>query len=317
VDVLLKPATITIKIKYTQGGPEMPEFKMITHEHVPLRYELLWSAPDKTLVLRIHKDIISLFPAISNETPIVKHFMTEFGFQSFVGTLTGNFGFDDVFKLNRKNDSTEFVELLVKLPKIRVLEKEPCTHCNGTGKRVQHSKRGKCLRCHGKGRCYTYNWKKAYAISASFGLFFRMIEFPKKETSSLLPQLLLIRTTTAKGIHGGSLGGNMSIPLCNWMRTFPFDERFDLPEVEQATRASYETMMGRTEYERFGAYTHCGKLVADCPGDACGIHPNDWHEDLLSGHAFACHNVDSPAQQISLLVALAALCDKARKEILS
>ena len=54
----------------------------------------------------------------------------------------------------------------------------------------------------------------------------------------------------------------------------------------------------------------------DCPGNACGIHPTE--VDLrydLGGYEFSCHNVDSPAQQMALIVGLAALHDMARKEM--
>jgi hypothetical protein len=61
-----------------------------------------------------------------------------------------------------------------------------------------------------------------------------------------------------------------------------------------------------------------GGLCIDCPGDACGIHPDTYAEyDIKEGrgYKFTCHNVDTPMQQITLIAGLAALHDCTRKEI--
>jgi len=59
-----------------------------------------------------------------------------------------------------------------------------------------------------------------------------------------------------------------------------------------------------------------GWLGIGCSGDRTGLHPSSISSmGAGEGYRFSCHNVDTPMQQIALLAGLAALCDKARKEI--
>ncbi len=52
------------------------------------------------------------------------------------------------------------------------------------------------------------------------------------------------------------------------------------------------------------------RIIIDCPGDACGIHPEISHG--IGGYRFRCHNVDNMTQQLVLLYALAQLQTMAR-----
>ena len=87
----------------------------------------------------------------------------------------------------------------------------------------------------------------------------------------------------------------------------------------QAMKTAHGYMLGRTESSpRFRASVDSsnGWLRVDCPGDACQIYPS--HGDDIKegrGYEFACHNVDTPAQQLTLLAGLAALHDRVRKEL--
>jgi len=80
-------------------------------------------------------------------------------------------------------------------------------------------------------------------------------------------------------------------------------------------------MFGKERYLNFGFKAYMlrkGGVVLDVPGNACGIYNPPEHDYGLprkEGCKFECHNVDSPMQQLTLLVGLAMLHDKARKEI--
>ena len=69
----------------------------------------------------------------------------------------------------------------------------------------------------------------------------------------------------------------------------------------------------RVDESSFWVRLKNGRLIMNCPGDACGIHPENWYEENDKGYEFNCHNVDSPMQQITLLAGLAALHDEARR----
>lgn len=52
-----------------------------------------------------------------------------------------------------------------------------------------------------------------------------------------------------------------------------------------------------------------------CPGNACGLDPEDYYEKSLDwGYQLVPHNVDSPLQQLTLLAGVAMLYQLARQE---
>ena len=150
----------------------------------------------------------------------------------------------------------------------------------------------------------------------AFSALFRFA--PQKETSSSLIQLMTFGTCTIKGQNGSYIGGEFSFPLCRWLGSLGQHEI--IPEMIQAMKGAYGRMHGGLRdfdnfYFRAFVNDENGWLNVSCPGDACGIQPahSGTHRGL--GYEFSCHNVDTPVQQITLLAGLAALHDRARKEI--
>jgi hypothetical protein len=247
--------------------------------------------------------------------------MNHFKFKKFSGSLAGNFGFDDrfIFKGIKEN----FAEFSANIPRVKKYSGKKCEHCRGSGK--DRLLNDECLRCEGTGKDRFYDWKLAYAISASFTIISHWMRFPEKETSSLFPQLMTVFTVTRDEMHGGSLGGDYSVELCNWMRSLYIQNRgrYEVAEMTEAMKIAHKKMFGAF---RFGQEYYLwakieddkGWLNVNCPGDACGLHPGDsFGPQKERGYEFACHNVDNPMQQITLLAGLAALYDKARREIKS
>jgi len=294
--------------------------KMLTRERISCWYELSFRKRKPAILLRIHKDFIVCTEPISETAPIVMGLMSHFGFKKFSGSLNGNIGFDDSFIFEGVMEN--FVEFAVNIPKVKKYSGKKCEDCNGSGKdRLRDY--DECLRCDGTGKDWFYDWKTAYAISASFTTILNWMRFPEKETSSSLPQLMTVFTITQDDMHGGSLGGEYSLELCNWMRSlYPWDKGgCEVVEMTEAMKIAHKKMFGAF---RFGQEHYLwakiegnnGWLNASCPGDACGLHPGDsFGPQEGRGYEFACHNVDNPMQQITLLAGLAALHDKARREI--
>ena len=83
----------------------------------------------------------------------------------------------------------------------------------------------------------------------------------------------------------------------------------------------YMTVVRPQHDFRAGVFSEFGWLNTDCPGNACGLNPSlDAEYDMKKpchGYKFSCHNVDTAAQQLTLLAGVAALHDKARQEIKS
>ncbi len=289
------------------------DIRMITHEDVQCWYELSWRPKTRdgpAILLRIHKEIVRDFPRLSPDAPLVKQLMDNFEFKTF-GSST-RFGFENCFLVGQKGNFSEF---LVHIPVIEKLTDRKCKSCKGSGK--DKSVKGDCLFCDGRGRESEVDWHTAYAISATFTLLFSLIEYPERITGEKFPQLLTVHTATIRDLHGGALGGDYSIPLVQWLSSFA--PQTPIPEMGEAMRKAYVRMLG-SRHLYAGSFwasvdSKGGWLNTSCPGDACGLHPG--HDALHDGHGyeFSSHNVDTPMQQITLLAGLAALHDRARKEL--
>lgn len=304
----------------------MRDYKHIITDDIPCWYELSWRKSIPAIILRVHQDFVENAKIISNDTLLVKALKEDFKFENFNGNFNENFGFDNVF-INRGLKG-KFVEFLVKIPKIKFWVYEPCSRCGGLNQLEIFEE--ECIKCKGRREFkkksenefssdrfeHHYNWKVAHTISASFNVFFRVSGFPKKETSSPLLQLLTVSTITDRDMHGGSLSGKYSKPLVRWLSSFkPGTTIFEMVE---AMKVAYRKMFGECSYFRFRASVDHknGWLNVDCPGNACGLNPShNSVKDDDNGYEFNCHNVDTVAQQLTLLVGLAALHDKARREI--
>lgn len=293
--------------------------KWIIRENVPCWYELSWREKEPAIILRVHQDFIDSIPAVTSENFMVASFMKSFKFQRFSGDWQEKFGFDDgVFEYQGKQENG-FLEYAISIPRIKIITEKPCKECNGTGKDLHWQERFqeeiKCHHCSGSGFELDYNWPLARAVSASFTIFFILSRYPEIETSAPFPQLMAIDTMTGTDMwHSGSLGGEFSIPMTQWLASHENDNETILKIVE-AEKIAYCRMFEGDD-GRYGFRANIrqgGGLSIDCPGDACGIHPDSWGIEKGRGYKFSCHNVDTAAQQLTLLAGLAALHDHVRK----
>lgn len=322
----------------------MSEFFFIERENMPCIYELSFDAESPAIIVRIHNEFMDRWPKLLREAPIVKGFMQNFGFSVFKDGYKGDFGFGSAFK--RIGDEADFAAFSVRIPVVEKIAKKVCPLCGGDkksffGQCTRCMGKGKldeacpeclekkddesgfdCLYCGGKGKKTYFDWKPAFAVSASFTLFFELAGFKmakEEATPCRFPQLILVSTITKQSSHGGSLDGTYSIPLARWLSSF--SENTGIPEMTEAMVWAWKKMFGKVdEYDRHNFYAKVayknGWLNVSCSGDRCGLHPADnWGPTSGEGYRFSCHNVDTPAQQLTLLAGLAALCDRARKEL--
>lgn len=190
----------------------------IKHENRPWWYELSWDAGEPAIILAVHRDFIRDSESFPLNHLLVLHFQEELGlnglFDSFNGDLKGvgdwqdsknNFGFSNAFRRIQERDDR--VLFSVDIPKIKQYTGQICYECGGTGKQEYDII---CFICHGEGKEFVYNWRRAYAISASLTLFFRIASIYEGETSAEGAQLFTVQTNTAQEAHGGSLCGEFS-----------------------------------------------------------------------------------------------------------
>lgn len=261
-------------------------FKILYRENIPCWYELSFSKEKRSIVLSLHKDFVKKAKPISQEDSLVVKLKQEFGFKKFVGCFDGNFGFDDSFI--RAGVEGEFIKFFIQMPK----DDE--------------------------------EWKLSYTISASFSVFSSKFNYPVEETSSPLPQLFIIGGRTKRGMYGCPIGGEFSPALCNWLSSFePGTEFLDIVEITKSVYAEmYGDMMNiDVEKDQFQKQLFAkilrenGHLIIGCPGDRCGTGPVEMDVEKGKGYRLESYNVDQPMQQLTLLVGLCVLHDKAREGI--
>ncbi|MBU3926062.1 hypothetical protein KJ763_02750 [Patescibacteria group bacterium] len=287
--------------------------RIIIREDVPCWYELSFAEKIPAIILKVHEDFVKEKGAIPENAPIIEEFKEGFRFKKFSGDFGRDFGFEGIFKFRGIKDG--FYEFVIEIPKVKKDSGKKCGYCEGSGEDKFLGR--KCLFCNGKGKEYVYDWQNAYSVSASFTVFSMLSYFYEGNTSCLKPQLLLVQTITHKDMHGGSLAGMYSVPLVKWLGSF--GKHAIMIEMQKAMKRTYFHMFGKDKYleHDFRAYVadNNGWLNVSCPGNACGLHPQSGYIEKDNGYEFSCHNVDTPMQQITLLAGLAALHDKARKEI--
>jgi len=285
---------------------------------VPCWYKLSWRADIPGFLVKIDKDFIEEYKQIPKTAPIVR-MLKSFNFPDFSGDLEKHFGFGGILKLiKRKNDFNEF---LVEMPKIKIKTNEECAECKGFGKN-EDLYSGECLYCNDTGKKIIYDWHTANMTSASLYILLMQLNLFKGNTSSKLPQLMTVRTITGKDGRGYSISGLFSMALRKWLGTLGAIDKneYKLSQIIEAMKTSYGHMLGQKNINEyfFDAYVfdERGLFHASCPGNACSIgsYYNDYDVSKSEyGYKFDCHNIDSSAQQFTLLSGLAALHDQARQ----
>lgn len=215
------------------------ESKDIIHQNIPCWYELSWRKTQPAIILRIHNDFTREIREISPNAPIVEGFMQMFKFTNFIGDLTDDFGFDKTLKHRREKNG--FLELVAEIPKVERLTNKKCHSCNGSGRDIYRN--GDCLFCEGTGKEYALDFHSAEALSASLTILTLLLRLRKEETSVSFPQLLTVETITGNDINAGSLWGEVSIPLRQWLSSLEGNN--PIPEMVEAMKTAYTKMFVR------------------------------------------------------------------------
>ena len=299
----------------------MSDIKLLTYENIPCWYEFGWDLKNTAIIFRLHKKAISnnnmcfgnRFPL---DAPIVKILTERLGLKRFYGSLNADFGFGGVLRCVGEDE--EFIIFSVSLPSARKNTGDQCLLCGGTGRSDIYDDR-KCGMCGGDGKEWEFDNILLFNISASFVVMLTAFsEYYDYDTKCERLQLMTVDLTAeATSMYGFCIGGKFGVELVKWMSTF--EPHTEMTEMTTAMKEAYWHMSGTTprKYEQFRASVDYenGWLNVSCPGDACGLNPSNGRFEANEGYSFASHNTDTPIQQLTLLAGLAALHDKARKEI--
>lgn len=282
-------------------------------KNVPCWYELGWDKESKSLTLRVHKDFIKGAKVLSSDNLMVWSCRREFDLFSYSPGFSGDyFGFDYVFR--KCGESGEFVEYEIKIPNLGT--KVKCDYCSGIGK---NSFDEPCPICNGNKKKIAYDFKSAFAISASFTIFFKLAYFGRSmKISSKQFQLFEIETVAERNSvgNGSAINGWFSERLTKWLLGMKNNSVL-LNNIILAMKTANSQMLsganGIFESLQFDAdIGKKGRLILRCPGDASGIYPlsNDQGKE---DYMFVSCEMNNPVQQIIVFTGLAALHDEARK----
>lgn len=282
----------------------------ILEETLPCWHELFWENKEPILGLRIHQSYAETI-RVPPDAPIVQGYQKMFDLGDFGGDLRKeSFGFNEALK--NRGMKGEFYEYAIGIPTIKEVTDTVCNRCGGSGN--DEGLGLACMNCEGEGYEPHYDWKRAHEISTSLAILTMRLPYYDHAVPTAFSQLM---TFEVSADHGNNfLHGEVGIALLGWLASDPGDFRF--PGAVAAMVTAYKKMfgprLGMVAQHDFKMNTHKGGLTASCPGEACGIYPKDWNFKKGRGYEFGSHNVDTPAQQLTLLVGLATLHDIARRE---
>lgn len=183
----------------------------------------------------------------------------------------------------------------------------------GSGQIVQTIKRSDCIEL----RCPwpvmkpkatdDIDWRVGYAYAATLESLFATLLSWDGPTSRSSPQLFVVDGwEVMMDMYGAALTVMLSKAMCAWMKR---RSQGNIPEVEVAMRRVYRTIWKDSLYaptqRDFQTWVEDGALHLTCPGNACGLDPEDHIH--YEGYRLLPHNTDSPGQQLTLLAGVVAL----------
>jgi len=278
-------------------------YTRVALENIPRWYEISFLGNHgPSILLRIHTEVLGELMEILKNLEYIKTLQEELKLQDFCFDFNQNVGFGAVLVNHGRgttNRDYDFITLSGLVPKAKKETDNKCDTCNGKGKQGGE----KCFFCGGTGKDWKVDYKNTNAIAASFSILLHALDMVQMKTSSKFVQLLSVNTIS--GDRWGILGG-----ISSDLRLLCKKRSKSLHGVEEAMKKVWEKSFGLSDFEKndFRAYTEKGMIVFNIPGDACGIGPDRWEDDL--GYGFGDHNVDHPVQQLTLLAGLAALHDE-------
>jgi hypothetical protein len=218
-----------------------------------------------------------------------------------------DFGFGGCLRFLGEN--SDFQSYAITIPKIIYKTERSCRTCQGSGVIVGF----KCMYCAGTGFEIKHDYTTAYAISSSLALLFSALSLYDLKTSSNLPQLMTLNTTAIISSSGFAISGEYSMEA---VRASSLLNRLDMNQINEAMRLAWlemnDGLVSSLDQWHFYLNVLIGRRVGLCfsNGAICIIpEPESLYVANIAGYNFYSYEVDTPMQQLVLLVGLARLHD--------
>jgi len=158
-----------------------------------------------------------------------------------------------------------------------------------------------------------YDYSRLFVAACSMWVLLSSLNFVDIDEDDGPRQLLNINSMNFElGMSGCSMSAVISERLCRWLENL--SDNSAKSKIGSAMRLAYEQMMGRNEYLD---HQNCVRMrqpqwiFLDTVGNACGLFPDDYTVYEGRGYKLLPHNVDTPAQQMTLVCGLAKLYELA------
>lgn len=222
----------------------------------------------------------------------------------------GWFGLGEILKIVQH---PEYIEFVGKIPRVHIKSRWLCSLCKG--QKVDASGES-CFDCAGTGRGFYDNLRRADALAISIGILLNPIEYNDVGVGSQESQLLTVHFTMPD--HTAAVGGMVSSAFHRWAHQYPPSTRF--ADVEEAMKAADARMKGKSYasiIKRFRAEIYSEKhhfSLDQCFMGGVWGGPDDGINDSI-GYHFYSKDLYTSADQLTFLAGLAALHDRADREI--
>jgi hypothetical protein len=269
----------------------------IREKNIPAWYEL--SLDNLCLIIHLPKTTLDQMKKfLTDETPIVKALGSRRNMRllPFVSAVEEKWGFGSVI-MTEAGIRPDWVQMKLILPLI--------------GRPLREEKNDKIAVC---------NWPLAFSAAATLKLIFEvLVAFPAETTISSSQLTVIEGMNVAADLNGGAFSVLLSRRLIEWIRKqIGQGDWLNDEKTAKTMRDSFYFMFPPEDNGLFDSEFHVWVrrpkwLNLSVPGNACGLDPEDYsNPDSHNGYSLLPHNVDTPLQQLSILIGLAKIHELAR-----
>jgi hypothetical protein len=285
--------------------------KTLKYGYVPRKYQLSWDSEKKGIRIHVHNDCIRQSRIVADPHPIVTLQKERLGFgmfDSFCGDLRlGSFGFNKI--ISKTIETGDYTEFFVSIPQIKRQLNIVCKECGGSGSNPDRTN-DDCLYCRASGKSHTSDWRVANLTTASLGLFFETVQDTEPGTSASEVQHTNIVLLSQSGQNGSSIGGCFGVDFSDYLLKYDWDTKPVIQKAIKAMREAHDQMLAMRSNDLLtikADVSDGGYLTLECWGNACAVHSCGHYNGAGHGREFSSHNVDSPAQALTFLAAIASM----------
>lgn len=268
-------------------------YREIYRKELPAWYHLAISPVDASLIVSVHPAAeVQMLRALTADRPDVAYLAREHGLPPFIAPVGHRtWGFGQVIRV-LPLASDGWLKLCCRLPRA-VRSREP-------------------FKC---------DWDKPLAVSASLHVLFEALNDCELQGLPVAPSQLLGVSLHLGGGGSGSLYGQVSRRLYEWIRDHACNQ-LGCEQIMDAMTAGHRRLWGEDEMmERYlrAWFRDDGTFILDYPGNAVDIGPDgsQYPGDIADGYGYELfpHNTDNHIQILTLLWGLAKLDDFVRQDL--